>query len=147
MTAEKLLAVGKTLVDRSHYLEALDLFNEARALLEREGGIGSALYADILYMSAEAKIKGRLHQGFPALYVKTAIEDVQTANTIREGISGILPQKLAEGYYLEGMIHKRFFMRTEHAKSCFWKAVNVDSGHVAARRELSEAVAQEKENK
>jgi hypothetical protein len=94
-------------------------------------------------MSAEAKIKGRLHQSFPASYVKTALEDIQTANRIREGVSGMLPQKLAEGYYLEGIIHKRFFMRKRQAVSCFVKAVTIDPGSVAAKRELSELVTHE----
>lgn len=143
ITAERLLETGKMVEERSHYIEALDLFNEARSLLEREGRRDSSVYADVMFMSAQTKIKARLHQSFPASYVKTALEEVQAANKIREGITGVLPQKLAEGYYLEGMIHKRFFMRTAQAQSCFVKAVTIDPGCVAAKRELSELVAQE----
>lgn len=138
--ARKLLRTGMILVDRTHYLEALDLLEEARDILDRDEKREPGLYGDVLYAIAEAKIKGRLHQTFSAYYVKTALEDIQRANRIREKISGMLPQKLARGYYLEGIIHKRFFMRKEKAMSCFVKAVNVDPSSVAAKRELSELI-------
>lgn len=139
--AEKLFKTGLDLVQRTHYLEALDLLNEARDLLDRSGLDRTRLYGDVLFCSAETKIKGRLHQGFPAPYVKSALKDVQAANKLREKLPDILPQQLAAGYYLEGFIHKKFFMRKEKALSCFVKAVNIDPGSTAAKRELSELVA------
>lgn len=144
VTAKRLLTTGTLLADKRHYLEALDVFNEAKGMLEREGKKESGLYADVLYALAETKIKGRLHQSFPAYYVKTALEEIRTTNEIRERISGVLPQKLAQGYYLEGVIHKRFFMRRRQAISCFLKAVNIDPGAVAAKRELSEVTPAER---
>ena len=138
--AEKLLHTAGALVDRTHYLEALDLLEEARDILDQEGEKETLLYGDILYAIAEAKIKGRLHQNFSAYYVKTALEDIQKANRIREKITGVLPQELAKGYYLEGIIHKRFFMRKEAAMSCFVKAVSIDPSSAAAKRELSELI-------
>jgi len=140
VTPKQLLATGKSLADNTHYLEALDLFDEARSLVVQEGQIQTELHADILYALAATKIKGRLHQDFPAYYVKAALDEIQDANRIRERLAGVLPQKMAEGYYLEGLIHKRFFMRNEQAVSCFVKAVNIDPGSVAAKRELSELV-------
>lgn len=141
VTPKKLLATGRALAEKTCYVEALDLFDEARLLLGKEGKTGTGLYADALYALAETKIKGRLHQHFPAYYVKTALDEIQEANRIRERINGVLPQKMAEGYYLEGIIHKRFFMRKRQAVSCFVKAVNIDPGSVAAKRELSELMS------
>lgn len=139
--AEKLYKAGLDLVQRTHYLEALDLFGEARDLLDYSGQERTRLYGDILFSLAETKIKGRLHQGFPASYVKSALKDVQAANKLREKLTDILPQQLGAGYYLEGFIHKKFFMRKEKALACFVKAVNIDPGSTAAKRELSELVA------
>lgn len=129
---------------RTHYLEALDLLDEARDILEHDGKRQTALYSDVLYALAETKIKGRLHQSFPADYVKTALDDIQAANKIREKIGGILPQKLAQGYYLEGIILKKFFMEKEKAKSCLMKAVNIDRNNSAARREWAELIIGER---
>lgn len=140
VTPKKLLATGKILADNTHYVEALDLFDEARSLVLQEGQTQTELHADILYALAATKIKGRLHQHFPAYYVKAALDEIQDANRMRERLAGVLPQKMAEGYYLEGLIHKRFFMRNVQAVSCFVKAVNIDPGSVAAKRELSELV-------
>jgi len=138
--AKSLLNTGTILVDRTHYLEALDLLEEAKDILDHDGMHQTTLYGDVLYALAETKIKGRLHQSFSAYYVKTALDDIEEANTIREKIGGILPQKLAQGYYLEGIIHKRFFMDKEKAKSCFMKAVNIDPNFSAARREWGELI-------
>jgi tetratricopeptide (TPR) repeat protein len=140
----KLLQTGKILVDRTHYLEAIDLFEEARDILDSEEKSETALYGDILYAIAEAKIKGRIHQGFSAYYVKSALAEIQRANKIREKTSGVLPQKLAQGYYLEGFIHKRFFRRKEEAMSCFVKTVNIDPSHAAAKRQLSDVITGER---
>ncbi len=107
---EKLFKLGQTLSDQTHYLEALDLFQEARDMLEEFGQNGTAMYADLLFAQAQAKIKGRIHQDFSAYYVKSALQDIQAANKLRERLTGILPQKLAEGYYLEGYIHKKVFL-------------------------------------
>ncbi|MEW6139640.1 MAG: hypothetical protein AB1733_15510 [Thermodesulfobacteriota bacterium] len=137
---KKLLEMGQNLAEKTHYVEALDLFDEARLLLQERGETQTALYADVLHAMAESKIKGRLHQNFPAHYVKTALDEIQEANKIRERQAGILPQKMAEGYYLEGIIHKRFFRRSSQARSCFVKAVNIDPGSAAAKRELSELI-------
>ncbi|MCX5862413.1 MAG: hypothetical protein NTW27_09890 [Deltaproteobacteria bacterium] len=142
--AENLLRVGRTLVEKRHYLEALDLFEEARDFLESTGIKNTGLYPDILFELAQTKIRGRLHQNFPANYVKSALEDIQSANRSRERLADVLPQKLAEGYYLEGFIQKKFFMRNDIATSCFVKAVKIDPGFIAAKRELSELVADEK---
>ncbi|MEJ2715550.1 MAG: hypothetical protein P8182_00160 [Deltaproteobacteria bacterium] len=139
--AEKLFKTAGELVQRTHYLEALDQLNEAKDLLDKAGLERTRLYGDVLFSLAETKIKGRLHQGFPASYVKSALKDVQAANKLREKLPDILPQQLAAGYYLEGFIHKKFFMRKETALSCFVKAVNIDPGSTAAKRELSELVA------
>ena len=113
--AEKLFSTGITLSDRTDYLEALDILSEAQDVLEASGLNESALYADILYALAQTKIKARIHQNFPAFYVKSVLQEVQASNKLKEKIRGILPQKLAEGYYLEGYIHKKFFMRTNVA--------------------------------
>ncbi len=143
MEAEKLFKLGQELSERTHYLEALDVLDEAREILDSSGAIITGLYGDILFTLAQTKIKGRIHQDFSAYYVKTALQDVQAANKLRERLTGMLPQKLAEGYYLEGYIHKRFFMRKNLALACFEKAVNIDPGAVAAKRELSELYAPE----
>ncbi len=140
MDAKSLLNTGTILVDRTHYLEALDLLEEARDILDRDSMDQTTLYGDVLYALAEAKIKGRLYQNFSAYYVKTALEDIQAANRIREKIGGILPQRMAQGYYLEGFIHKRFFMDKDKAESCFMKAVSIDSSSAAAKREWSELI-------
>lgn len=138
--AEALLRVGRTLAERTHYLEALDLLSEARLLLESSGDTQTRIYGDILFAMAQTKIKGRLHQGFAASYVKSAFKDVQAANRLREKLPDILPQQLAAGYFLEGFIHKKFFARKKKALSCFLKAVNIDPGNSAAKRELSELI-------
>lgn len=136
--AENLFKLGENLAEKRHYLEALDLLDEARDILESTGETGISLYGDVLFVLAQTKIKGRIHQDFSAYYVKTALQDIQAANKLREKLSGVLPQKLAEGYYLEGYIHKRFFLRRNLAFVCFDKAVKIDPGAVAAKRELSE---------
>jgi hypothetical protein len=143
--AEKLMKTGHILADNTHYLEALDLLEKARDILDASGGDSSGLYADVMFALAQTKIKARLHQDFPANYVKTALQDVQSANKVREKIGGVLPQKLAEGYYLEGFIHKRFFMRKSAARTCFVRAVNIDPGSGAAKRELSELMASDEQ--
>jgi tetratricopeptide (TPR) repeat protein len=144
----KLLSVAHELVQRTHYLEALDLLEEARDTLDSSGADHPELYADTLYELARAKIKARLYQNFPAYYVKTALEDVQASNRIRERLDKSIPQELADGYYLEGFIQKKFFMRREQAKTNFLKALKIDPASVAARRELSELVSgQDKEEK
>jgi tetratricopeptide (TPR) repeat protein len=143
--AENLLRAGTGLVERKHYLEAFDHLEEARDIMEKAEHTNTTLYADILFGLAEAKIKARLHQGFPAHYVKTALEEVQIANKLRERLSGVMPQKLAEGYFLEGYIQKTFFMRYEAAAQIFARAVSVDPGLMAAKRELSELVSDEKQ--
>ena len=135
---EKLLKAGQELAENSHYLEALDLLEEARDILENNGPPQSSIYADVLFTIAQTKIKGRLHQNFSAYYVKTALQDIQTANKLRERLPDIVPQRLAEGYFLEGYIQKRFFMRNNQAMACFSKAVNIDPGLAPAKRELSE---------
>jgi len=136
-----LLRAGVALAANTYYLEALDHLNEARDLLETSRENQTRLFGDILFAIAQVKIKGRLHQGFPAAYVKSALKDVQACNNLREKIPGVLPQQLAESYYLEGYILKRFFMRNEEALSCFVKAVSIDPGSSAAKRELSELMA------
>jgi tetratricopeptide (TPR) repeat protein len=141
ITPDRLVKVGQALVQRSHYLEALDLFDEAKDVLESSGKDDGILYADVLYLSARTKIQGRLHQAFAAQYVKNALLEVQESNRRREKIKGVLPQKLAEGYYLEGFILKRFFLKTENARACFLRAVRIDPASVAAKRELSELLA------
>ncbi|MDA8407085.1 MAG: hypothetical protein M0T73_09555 [Deltaproteobacteria bacterium] len=136
----RLLNVGKSLIQRMHYLEAFDLLEEARDSLDVSGSDRPELYADILYELAQAKIKARLYQNFPAYYVKTALDDIQASNRIRERSDTTAPQKLADGYYLEGFIHKKFFMRREQAEKNFLKALKIDPGSVAAKRELSELI-------
>jgi tetratricopeptide (TPR) repeat protein len=140
---ETLLKTGQELAEKSHYLEALDLLDEARDTLETNDSLKTSIYADVLFTLAQTKIKGRLHQNFPAHYVKTALQDIQAANRLRERLPEILPQRLAEGYYLEGYIQKRFFMRADEALACFTKAVKVDPGLGAAKRELSGLVSSE----
>ncbi|MEW6114171.1 MAG: hypothetical protein AB1664_18705 [Thermodesulfobacteriota bacterium] len=141
VTARALLVAGQSLVEKTHYLEALDLFEEARDILEVSGQEQSREYADVLSAMAQTKIKGRLYQNFPAAYVKNALPDIQTANKLRERISEIPPQQMADGYYLEGFIHKKFFLRQDPARKCFIKAITVYPGHVPAKRELSELKA------
>jgi tetratricopeptide (TPR) repeat protein len=143
MTADKLLTAGQTLAERTQYLEALDLLDEAKDMLEASGADQTALYADVLYDLAQTKIKARNLQGFPAYYVKTALQEIHAANKLREKLSDVLPQKMAEGYYLEGYIHKKFFMRKDVARSCFKKATKIDSGFAPALRELSELQGEE----
>ena len=144
----KLLNIGRELVERTHYLEALDVLEEARENLEAQGSNQPDLYADTLYELARAKIKARLYQNFPAYYVKTALEDVQASNRIKERLDRSVPQKLADGYYLEGFIQKKFFMRREQAEVNFLRALRIDPASVAAKRELSELVSgEDKETK
>ncbi len=138
--AHKLFQAGQKIADKTHYLEALDLFDEARDLLETAGKNQTRLYADLLFASAQAKVKGRLYQNFAAAYVKSALKDIQASNHLRERLSEVIPQELADGYYLEGFIHKRFFMRQNEALQLFRKAIKVYPGHIAAKRELSELV-------
>ncbi len=138
--ARRLSELGATLAEGTRYLEALDLLDEARDILEQAGTTDSETYADIRFALAQTKIKARLHQDFPAFYVKSALEDVQTANKLRERLPRVLPQKLAEGYFLEGYIQKNFFMRKPQAVALFKKTINVDPGHTRAKRELSELV-------
>ena len=147
--ASQLFSTGRSLSERSHYLESLDLLEEARDVLESSGLVSIGLYADVLHEMAKTKIKGRLHQNFPAQYVKTALEDIQLCNRVREKMLDTLPQNLSEGYYLEGYIHKKFFMRMDQAQANFLKALKVDPASVAAKRELSELISnqQPKENK
>jgi tetratricopeptide (TPR) repeat protein len=140
---EKLLQTGQELAEKTHYLEALDLLEEARDILDSNGSPRGSLYADVMFTLAQTKIKGRLHQNFSAHYVKTALQDIQTANKLRERIPEVVPQRLAEGFFLEGHIQKRFFMRTNQAMACFSKAVNIDPGLAPAKRELFELMLQE----
>lgn len=141
--AERLLKAAQELARKTHYLEALDLLDEASAILAHGGITDSPITGDVLYALAETKIKGRLHHGFPAGYVKAALKDVQAANKVRERQSDILPQTLARGYYLEGFIQKRFFRRSPEASACFVKAVQIDPNCAAAKRELSELIEPE----
>ncbi len=143
ISADKLLSTGQLLTERTHYLEALDLLEEAKDMLDASGGNHTAMYADVLYSLAETKIKARNLQDFPAYYVKTALQEVQAANKLREKLSDVLPQKLAEGYYLEGYIHKKFFMRKREACIYLKKAKTIDPGNVATKRELSELECEE----
>lgn len=140
---EKLLKIGQELSEKTHYLEALDVLNEARDALEAQGATQSDLYGDVLYALAEAKLKGRLHQRFPAQYVKTALKDVQAANKLRERLPSIVPRKLAEGYFVEGYVQKAFFKRNREARLCFEKALSADAGFAAAKRELGELVLED----
>jgi tetratricopeptide (TPR) repeat protein len=141
--AVKLLNVGQTLAEKTQYLEALDLLQEARDLLEGPEEKNAGVLGDVLFALAQTRIKARLHQNFPAHYVKIALEEVQASNKLREQASGTLPQKLAEGYFLEGFIHKKFFLRKEKALYCFRKALRIDPGLAAAKRELSELIVGE----
>jgi hypothetical protein len=143
LTTDRLLGTGQLLSGKAHYLEALDLLEEAKDMLEASGRNDTATYAEVLYTLAETKIKARNLQDFPAHYVKAALQDVQAANKLREKLSDVLPQKLAEGYYLEGYIHKKFFMRKREACIYLKKAKTIDPGHVAAKRELSELGCEE----
>jgi len=142
-TADKLLSTGQLLAERTHYLEALDLLDEAKDMLETAGMKHTAMYAQVLYDLAHTKIKARNLQDFPAYYVKTALQDIQAANKLREKLSEVLPQNIAEGYFLEGYIHKKFFMRKNAAKYCLVKAKKVFPGYAPALRELSELEAEE----
>ncbi len=142
---QKLLKAGSGLMEKKHYLEALDHLNEARDALESSGHTESPLYADVMLSLAETKIRGRIYQQFPAYYVKTALEDVQLANKLHERLAGVMPEKLAEGYFLEGYIQKNFFMRYDAAVQVFSKAITVDPSLTAAKRELSELLAEGKQ--
>jgi hypothetical protein len=144
---EKLLRVGLDLSEKTHYVEALDLLEEARDTLEAEGVTQTALYGDVLYALAETRIKGRLHQSFPAQYVKSALKEVQLANKVRERLRDLPPRKLAEGFFVEGYIQKKFFKRTSEALVCLEKAVNVDPGFAAAKRELGELILSKETHK
>lgn len=135
-TVEKLVKTGTFLTEKNHFLEALDLFQEAGDILEASSATAGEPYARVLFMLSQTKVKARIHQNFPAGYIKTALQDVQTSNRIREKLPGVVSQSLAEGYFLEGYIHKHFFMRKSQAIICFTKAVSVDPRFVAARREL-----------
>jgi tetratricopeptide (TPR) repeat protein len=139
---QELVRAGLLLSAGNHYLEALDLFNEARDFLEQAGARRSRLYGDVLYASAAAKIKGRLRQAFPAAYVKSALKDIQACNRLREKTGEALPQECAESWFLEGYIQKRFFMRKEEAVTCFMRAVSYDRSFGPAKRELSELVVE-----
>jgi tetratricopeptide (TPR) repeat protein len=139
--SRNLVRIGLELAERTHYLEALDHLNEARDFMENEGRNQTREYSDLLFLLAQTKIKGRIHQGFPAAYVKSSLKDIQTANRLREKLPNMIPQHLAEGYYLEGYIHKNFFKRRDKAIWCLDRAVNLNPGHAAAKRELSELVA------
>jgi tetratricopeptide (TPR) repeat protein len=143
ITARKLFQAGQRVAESTHYLEALDLFEEARDILEENGHSRTRVYSDLLYAIAQTKVKGRLHQNFAASYVKSALADIKASNRLRERLSGVIPQQLADGYYLEGFIHKRFFMRKLEAKGLFERAIRVFPGHVAAKRELSGLVIEE----
>lgn len=136
----KLLRAGDRLAENTRYLEALDLLEEAKMILEKTGRKESRDYADVLYAMAKTKIKGRIHQSFAASYVKSALIDIRASNSLRERLSKTLPQELAHGYYLEGVIHKKFFRRTDQSLKLFKKAVDVDPGNVAAKRALSALV-------
>lgn len=140
---EKLLQTGQELVDKTHYLEALDLLEEARDILDNNGSPRGSIYADVLFTLAQAKIKARLHQNFSAYYVKTALHNIQTANKLRERLPDAAPQRLAEGLFLEGYIQKRFFLRTKQAMACFSKALKIYPGLAPAKRELAELELQE----
>jgi hypothetical protein len=131
---------GLTLAEKTHYLEALDLINEARDLMEHGKLRQTRLYGDILFASAQTKIKGRIHQRFPAAYVKSALKDIRATNRLRERLPKVLPQKLSQGYFIEGYIHWEFFRREKKAVSCLIKAVNIDPGNAAAKRKLSELI-------
>lgn len=147
LQANNLVKMGTDLAERSRYLEAVEIFEEARNVLESAGLTSSMLYADAQFFLAQTMIKARLHQGFPAFYVKAALESVQSANKLREGLPKMLPQKLAEGYFLEGYIHKKFFMRRKEAAALLEKAVNIDPGSTAAKRELSELISEDDQQK
>jgi hypothetical protein len=82
--AAKLLSTGQVLAEKTHYLEAFDLLQEARDMLGEPNMKNAGVLSDVYFALAQAKIKARIHQGFPAHYVKTALEDVQMANKLRE---------------------------------------------------------------
>ena len=137
---KRLLKTGRTLAEGTHYLEALDQLGEARDMLELSGKTRSRVYGDVLYAIAETKIRGRIHQRFSASYVKSALEDVRACNRLRERLPNILPQQLAQSYYLEGVIDKRYFHRFDEACSLLRKSVDMDPANAAAKRELSELI-------
>ena len=136
--AKGLIKAAEVLSSRSHYLEALDHLWEARLVLKQIREDNTQLYADLMFLTAETKIKGRRHQDFPASYVKSALKDIKIANRLRKRNPKILPQRLAKGYFLEGYIQKWFFMRNKKALECFRECVKVDSSHAACKRELSD---------
>lgn len=144
---QQLLRAGLDLSEQTHYLEALDLLEEARDILEAEGVTQTALYGDVLYALAETRIKGRIHQGFPAQYVKFALKEVQLANKVRERLRDLPPRKFAEGFFVEGYIQKKFFKRISEALACLEKAVSIDPGFAAAKRELGELVLSKESQK
>ncbi len=137
VTGEHLYRTGVDLMEKSRYLEALDLFSEARRMLEADGKRDTRLFSDLLYAIASTKIRGRLHQSFPALYVKTALKEIEQANSLREKLSDAPARQLAEGYFLEGFIHQRFFKRKREAREIFQRAIKVDPGFAPAKRALS----------
>jgi hypothetical protein len=145
--SEKLLKEGRELSDKQFYMEALDILVEARDFMEASEDKENRIYAEILFIMAQTKIKARLLRNFPAYYVKTALEDVKTSNRILDRLPGVLPQKIAQGYFLEGFIQKKFFMRRDKAIYCFNRAVSADPGFSAAKRELSELVLTEEPKK
>ncbi len=132
--------LGSTLASKSFFIEALDLLEESRDLYREVGLEESSFYADVLFSIAQTKIRARLEQDFPAFYVKSALIEIQNANRLRERLKDVAPQQLSAGYYLEGYIQKRFFMRRNAAIACFNKAIGVDPGAFAAKRELSELI-------
>jgi tetratricopeptide (TPR) repeat protein len=136
--AGKLYRLGRKIAEQTHYLEALDPLDEAKDILEKDNLTDSRLYADVIQACAQIKVKGRLHQNFPAYYVKSALKEIQRANRIRERLPSPVPQQLADGYFLEGFIQKRFFRRMNEARKLFETAINVYPGHVPAKRHLSE---------
>lgn len=136
--ARSLYRTGLVLIDNTAYLEALDCLGEAEQILEAAGETESRAYSDILYAKAEAKMKGRIHQDFCAAYVKSALKDVLAANKLRETLTDIPAQTLAEGYYLAGIIQTKFIpSRRENGYRCLEKCVTVNPGSAACKRELS----------
>jgi hypothetical protein len=139
---------GLVLIDKKSYLEALDCLSEARQILEKSKSENSREFSDILYAMAEAKMKGRIHQGFSAAYVKSALKDVLAANKVRETMTDIPAQTLAEGYYLAGIIQTKFIpSRREDGYRCLEKCVTVNPGSAACKRELSGLLKLRKEKK
>lgn len=147
LEAEALLRLGRALSDGDNFVEALDHLNEARDALEEVKATQSRLYGDVLYALAATKIKGRLRQAFPAAYVKTALKDIQACNRLREKTGEALSQESAEGWFLEGYIQKRFFMRKDEAAACFMRAVSFDAAFGPAKRELSELIVEPSEKR